>query len=111
MKKGDLVVYIPKNMDGKIYKCEIGKIKKVDGEYAFVYFHSGETANKTNINDLMKIDNAMYILPTLLGTGGITDVLYAGYYEDDKEYTIEVKKKLVEDVFKKMFNADNIKIV
>lgn len=28
MKKGDLVAYVPKDANGNIYKCEIGKIKK-----------------------------------------------------------------------------------
>lgn len=111
MKKGDLVAYVPKDANGNIYKCEIGKIKRIEDDGVFVHFHSGDTANKTNINDLIPIDNSVYIVPTLLGTGGIADVLYAGYYEDNKEYTVEVKKQLIEIIFKKMFNADNIKIV
>lgn len=28
MNNGDLVVYVPKDLEGNIYKCEIGKIKK-----------------------------------------------------------------------------------
>lgn len=111
MKKGDLVAYIPKDANGNIYKCEIGKIKRIVDDGAFVHFHSGDTANKTNINDLIPIDNSVYIQPTMLGTGNIGEVMYAGYHEDNGEYTVEVKKNYVEEMLKRMFHADNIKVI
>ena len=36
MNNGDLVVYVPKDSDGNVYKCQIGKIKRIDGDSAFV---------------------------------------------------------------------------
>jgi hypothetical protein len=111
MKTNDLVAYTPKDINGEIYKCEIGKIKRIDGDCAFVYFHSGETASKTPIEDLIEIENSAYIQPTMLGTGNTNEILYAGYYEDNGEYTVEVKKNMVENLIKKIFSADNVKII
>lgn len=111
MKKGDLVAYIPKDIDGNVYKCEIGKVKKVENDSVFVQFHSGDTASKTDIKDLIKIENSVYIQPTMLGTGNIGEIMYAGYHEDNGDYTVEVKKQYVDKLLKQMFNADDIKII
>lgn len=111
MKSGDLVIYIPKDTKGNVFKCEIGKIKRIDGDAAFVYFHSGETASKTNISDLIKIENQSYIEATKLGCNIIDTILNAGYYEDDGSYTVELKKAKVYEMLKKMFNADEVKLV
>ena len=61
-KVGDLVVFIGKDPDGEIYSVEIGKIKKLCKDGAFVNYHTGETAAKTNYSDLYKLKNAYRIL-------------------------------------------------
>lgn len=43
-KKGDLIVY--KNM--------IGKIKRINGSKAFIWFHTGDTAALTNLDDCIQ---------------------------------------------------------
>ena len=53
------------------YKVEVGKIKRIDGDYAFVYFHSGDTAAKTLLRDLYPIENDYYLKDALLGVGGL----------------------------------------
>ena len=103
MNNGDLVVYVPKDSDGNVFKCEIGKIKRIDGDSAFVYFHSGETASKT------KIDNQSYIQLTMLGGNVAEEALIAGYYEEDKSYVVELHKNKIDGILKKIFNANEIK--
>lgn len=109
MNNGDLVVYVPKDSNGNVYKCEIGKIKRIDGDSAFVYFHSGETASKTNLSDLIKIDNQSYIQLTMLGGNVAEEALIAGYYEEDKSYVVELHKNKIDGILKKIFNANEIK--
>lgn len=60
-KEGELVAFIGKSHDGEIYTVEIGKIKRLCSEGAFVYYHTGNTAAKTNYDDLYKIRNAYAI--------------------------------------------------
>ena len=60
-KEGALVAFIGKDPDGEIYSVEIGKIKKICKDGAFVYYHTGDTAAKTNYKDLYKIKNAYAI--------------------------------------------------
>ena len=60
-KAGQLVIY--KNGD----KHEIGKIKLLDGDGAWVWYHSGETAALTSYRNLFPIDNAYCIKETSLG--------------------------------------------
>lgn len=50
-KEGDLIVYI--KPDG----CEIGKIKKIRNHEAFIWFHTGDTAALTNLDDCIPIIN------------------------------------------------------
>lgn len=68
-KVGELVVFIGKDSDGEIYSVEIGKIKKMCKDGAFVNYHTGETAAKTNYSDLYKLKNAYVIEKENLGGG------------------------------------------
>lgn len=63
MKAGDLVVYIK----GKA--AEIGKIKLITpgGLWAAVWFHTGETAAMTRLNELKPLINSYVITETNLG--------------------------------------------
>ena len=70
-KKGELVVFIGKSPDGDIYTVEIGKIKKNCKDGAFVNYHTGETAAKTNYKDLYKLKNSYVIEKENLGNGGL----------------------------------------
>lgn len=56
-KENELVAYIGKDPYGEIYTIEIGRIKKLCKDGAFVYYHTGDTAAKTNYKDLYKIKN------------------------------------------------------
>lgn len=66
-KEGELVVFIGKTPDNEIYTVEIGKIKRLCKDGAFVYYHTGDTAAKTNYNDLYKIKN-LYAIDNLGGS-------------------------------------------
>ena len=69
LREGQLVAYVPKDIYGNIYKCQIGRIKRYAGEGAwFVYYHCGDTAARTTECDLVKIENDGY-LKTSLGRG------------------------------------------
>lgn len=72
MKENDLVVFVGRDVNGEIYKVEIGKFKRYnkDKSGAFVYYHSGETAALTDLNDLFPLNNYWFI-KTNLGTGDI----------------------------------------
>ena len=70
-KEGQIVAFVGKDFSGEIYKVEIGKIKKLCKDGAFVYYHSGETAAKTEYRDLYPINNDFYINDTSLGVGGL----------------------------------------
>lgn len=48
-----------KNMNFKegqliIYKNMIGKIKRINGSKAFIWFHTGDTAALTNLDDCIQ---------------------------------------------------------
>lgn len=66
-KEGELVIFIGKTQDGEIYSIEIGKIKRLCKDGAFVNYHTGETAAKTNYSDLYKLRNAYVIEKENLG--------------------------------------------
>ena len=68
---GELVAFVGKSPDGEIYTVEIGKIKKLCKDGAFVNYHNGETASKTNYENLYKLKNAYVIEKENLGSGGI----------------------------------------
>lgn len=61
-KENEFVAFIGKSHDGEIYTVEIGKIKRLCKDGAFVYYHTGDTAAKTNYTDLYKIKNEYAIL-------------------------------------------------
>ena len=56
-KQGEYVVYIGMTPDKEIYAIEVGKIKRLCDNGAFVYYHTGNTAAKTDYKDLYKIKN------------------------------------------------------
>jgi len=65
-KEGEIVCFIGKAPDGAIYSVEIGKIKRLCKDGAFVYYHTGDTPAKTNYEDLYKINN-LYAINNLGG--------------------------------------------
>lgn len=65
-KEGQLVVYKNPGLN----ECEIGKIKRLCDDGAFVWYHTGETAAKTRYEDLYPIFNEHYIVKTALGGEG-----------------------------------------
>ncbi len=64
LKKGQLVAYCPKDINGNIYKVEIGCFRKLNkSETAgFVHFHMGSTAAACDLKDLYPIANDNYIV-------------------------------------------------
>lgn len=60
-QEGELVAFIGRNPEGQIYTVEIGKIKRLCKDGAFVYYHTGDTAAKTDYKDLYKIRNSYAI--------------------------------------------------
>lgn len=81
-KANELVAHIGTTPDKDIYSVEIGKIKRLCDDGAFVFYHTGETAAKTKYEDLYKIKN-LYALDTL-GTmlGGNTNATENNYSRD-----------------------------
>lgn len=59
--EGELILY----QNGTHF--EIGKIKRIVDDGAFVYYHDGETAAKTPFDCMRKIANAYTIKETSLG--------------------------------------------
>ena len=59
--EGDYIIY--KNGD----RYEIGKIKRIVDDGAFVWYHDGETAAKTPFERMHKISNEYVIGETSLG--------------------------------------------
>ena len=66
-KVGELVIFIGKSPEGEIYCVEIGKIKRLCKDGAFVYYHTGDTTAKTNYSDLYKLRNSYVIEKEKLG--------------------------------------------
>lgn len=64
---GELIIYV----NGDRY--EIGKIKRLCNDGAFVYYHEGDTASKTPYDCMHKLTNAFCIASTSLG-GELADV-------------------------------------
>lgn len=65
-KSGELIIY----RNGERY--EIGKIKRVTKDGAFVWYHEGDTAAKTPFDCMYKLVNAYTIKETSLGGTGTT---------------------------------------
>lgn len=59
--EGDYIIY----QNGDRY--EIGKIKCIMPDGAFVWYHSGDTASKTSFDQMHKITNDYVIEGTSLG--------------------------------------------
>lgn len=62
-KEGDLIIY--QNGD----RFEIGKIKRITEDGAFVWYSSGETAAKTPFDCMHKLVNGYVIEQESLGAG------------------------------------------
>lgn len=60
-EENEMVAFVGMTPDREVYKVEIGRIKKLCDNGAFVYYHTGDTAAKTNYKDLYKIKNAYAI--------------------------------------------------
>ena len=60
-KAGELIIYT----DGETY--EIGRIKRLTADEAFVCYHEGATAAKTPYERMLKLANARCIKETFLG--------------------------------------------
>lgn len=62
-REGEYIIY----RNGESY--ELGKIKRVTDDGAFVYYHSGSTAAKTPFECMHRLVNAYVIEGTSLGRG------------------------------------------
>lgn len=58
---GEYIIYV--NGD----RHEIGKIKRITDDGAFVWYHSGDTASKTPFDCMHKLENGYCIGETSLG--------------------------------------------
>ena len=67
-EEGEYIIY--QNGDS----FEIGKIKRIVNDGAFIWYHDGETAAKTPFDCMHKLRNAYTILNTSLGGGGNSEV-------------------------------------
>ena len=63
-KEGEYIIY----RNGERY--ELGRIKRITEDGAFVWYSDGETAAKTPFDCMHKIVNGYTIKQTLLGGGG-----------------------------------------
>lgn len=64
-KPGELIIF---HRAGELY--EIGKIKSITSDGAFVWYHEGETAAKTPFECMHKLTNAFVVKETTLGGTG-----------------------------------------
>lgn len=60
-KEGEYIIYV----NGDRY--EIGKIKRIVNDGAFVWYSSGDTAAKTPFDCMHKLENGYVIVETSLG--------------------------------------------
>jgi len=62
-KENELVIYVPKDSEGKIYKFQIGKFKRYNLDFTcgFVYYHAGSTASATDVRDLYHLEGKEYL--------------------------------------------------
>ena len=70
-KEGEYIIY----RNGEQY--EIGRIKRITDDGAFVWYSNGETAAKTPFDCMHKIANGYTIKQTLLGGEGMRCVVNA----------------------------------
>ena len=59
-REGELIVYV------KGTTAQIGEIKRICDDGAFVYYHEGDTASKTSFENMHKLQNAYCIKQTSL---------------------------------------------
>ena len=59
--KGQYIVCINGN------RCQIGRIKRLCSDGAFVFYHGGDTASKTAYESMRPIENEYTISETILG--------------------------------------------
>ena len=59
-REGELIVYV------KGTTAQIGEIKRLCNDGAFVWYHEGDTASKTPFDCMLKLDNAYVIQGTTL---------------------------------------------
>ena len=61
-RENELVIYAPE-CDGKIYKFQVGKFKRYaeDKEHAFIWYHAGSTAARTDIKYLYHLEGEGYL--------------------------------------------------
>ena len=62
-KENELILY----KNGDTY--QVGMIKRLCDDGAFVWYHSGDTASKTSYQNMFKISNSYCITETTFGTG------------------------------------------
>ena len=62
-KVGEYIIY----QNGDRY--ELGRIKRIVSDGAFVYYSSGDTASKTPFSCMHKLANEYFIIATSLGGG------------------------------------------
>ena len=74
-REGELIVYV------KGTTAQIGEIKRICDDGAFVYYHEGDTASKTSFENMHKLQNAYCIKQTSLA-------LYRPRCESCKHFSI-----------------------
>lgn len=72
-KEGEYIIY----RNGESY--QIGKIKRITPDGAFVWYHEGDTASKTPHALMHKLTNGYTILETSIGGQDGATVKYAGH--------------------------------
>ena len=82
-KEGELIVYV------KGTTAEIGEIKRLCSDGAFVWYHEGDTASKTPFENMHKLQNAYCIKQTSLAK-------YRPRCESCKHFSICSAKKDIE---------------
>lgn len=98
-KENELIIY----QNGE--RFEIGRIKRLTEDGAFVYYHSGDTAAKTPFDCMHKLENSYCIGFTNLGGG------YPRQYVIKNELTSDLKKQLKDALcYPSIFAVDNLSI-
>ena len=79
-REGEYIIYV--NGD----KYEIGRIKSLRPDGAFIAYHEGETGAKTPYDRIHKLQNAYTIKSTMLGGRYFTNDLISRWKNDFKGY-------------------------
>lgn len=95
--EGEFILYQNGN------RFEIGEIKRIVDDGAFVYYSEGETAAKTPFDCMRKITNAHTIKSTSLGGKIVGEYnLYKGTNPEQEQYTCSACGKMVNRVFESL---------